>query len=93
MSRQSYVKAGCCSRLCRELDWENVDLDSTTTTGTIHWTTAFGHSSNTCLKSWGSFLVFRIVNALVMIGVMVASMIDTYNKTGFGNRLNLLLRT
>jgi len=77
------VRAGCCSRLCRELDWENVDLDSTTTTGTIHWTSAFGHVSNTCLRTWKSFFIFRAANAFIMTSVLVASMIDTHNKTGF----------
>jgi len=68
----------CCPVTLRnEFSWDNTNFDRKTSLGRIDWVDAFGHNSNRCFKTYEHYLGFRIVNALVMTGVWIASVGDS----------------
>jgi len=68
----------CCPSACAELHLENLDLDETTTYGSLVWVEAFGRSKR---LSFQGFLRLRIFNAAFMCGVLIASL--TLEETQF----------
>lgn len=62
----------------RELAGKNLDFDSDTSLGTINWLQAFGTTTNRFLHNRVGFALFRLITAILMVGILVWSMTAYY---------------
>lgn len=62
-----------CQRFCAELDKQKIDFDDF---DDKKWATVFGSSSNRLLKHGTLFLIFRIIETLLITGICVWSFVE-----------------